>query len=488
MTEAHRATGAPSGNLSTWDSVNWVTAGRNVRRLQMRIAKAVREGDLGKARSLQWLLTHSWSAKLVAVKRVVSNKGSRTPGIDQVIWSTPKAKMQAVMSIRRRGYRAKPLRRLYIPKKNGSKRPLSIPTMDDRAQQALHKLALEPIAETLADPNSYGFRKNRCCADAIEQCFKCLSQRHSARWVLEGDIKSFYDEIAHQWILANIPMDRQVLQQWATAGYVEKGKQYPTYKGTPQGGIISPTIANMVLDGLEETARRAAPYRSRVNVIRYADDFVITGKSRELLQERIQPAIERFLKERGVSLATQKTRITHIADGFDFLGQTIRAYSGKVLIRPSRMSKHAFLVTLKDIIKKHDGRKASDMIESLNAKLRGWGNYHRHSASNRAFKYIDTQLYHYLWRWIRRRHPKKNAQWLIRKYWSKGSRHWRFAVRGASAKRSKLFEVMHLSDIPIVRHVKLRALATPFDPEYTAYLFIRRNCAKAGSFRRRAKR
>jgi RNA-directed DNA polymerase len=221
----------------TWATIDWDIARSEVRRQQMRIAKAVKENKWGKIKSLQYLLSNSFYAKLLAVKRVTSNKGKKTPGIDGVLWQDVNAKMQAVHSLQRRGYKPLPLRRIYIPKKNGKMRPLSIPCMIDRAMQALYKLALSPVAETIADRNSYGFRECRGCADAIAAAFNALSKPNSATWVLEADIKGCFDNINHEWMLNNIPMDRVILQKWFTAGYMENDKMYSSHKGTPQGGL-----------------------------------------------------------------------------------------------------------------------------------------------------------------------------------------------------------------------------------------------------------
>src|SRR5690348_10124914 len=196
----------------TWKAIDWPRVRQGVRRLQMRIAKATQAGKHRRAQALQWLLTHSRSAKLWAVHRVTTNQGAKTPGVDNVIWRTDKQKLQAVSNLKRHGYRPKPLRRHYIPKPNGKLRPLSIPTIHDRAMQALYALALAPIAETLADKNSYGFRQGRRCADDLEQCFTCLAQKACAQWVLEGDIKACFDEISHDWLLENVPMDKQMLK------------------------------------------------------------------------------------------------------------------------------------------------------------------------------------------------------------------------------------------------------------------------------------
>ncbi len=261
-------------------------------------------------------------AKALAVKRVTSNTGKNTPGVDGILWKDHRAKMQAVHRLKQRGYKAQPLRRIYIPKKNGKKRPLSIPTMHDRAMQALYKLALAPVAETTADRNSYGFRDGRSCADAVAAAFNALAKPNSATWVLEGDISGCYDNISTAWLMENIPLEKRILRQWLNAGYVEKGIAFPTRKGTPQGGIISPTLANMTLDGLEKAVREAVPYRSRVNFVRYADDFIITGKSKTILESYIVPVVEQFLKERGLELSQDKSKISHITEGFTFLGQT----------------------------------------------------------------------------------------------------------------------------------------------------------------------
>ncbi len=284
--------GAPTDGAAQWQGINWDLARREVRRLQMRIAKAVQEGRWNRVRALQHLLTNSLYAKALAVKRVTSNKGKKTPGVDGVLWKSARARVQAMFSLQRRGYRPQPLRRIYIPKKNGKKRPLSIPTMKDRAMQALYKLALAPVAETTADRNSYGFREARSCADAIAAGFNALNKPNSATWVLEGDITGCFDNIAPEWMLGNIPMDKEVLRKWLQAGYIEKNRLYPARKGTPQGGIISPTLANMTLDGLERVIRDAVPWRSRANFVRYADDFIITGKSRRLLETRVKPVVE----------------------------------------------------------------------------------------------------------------------------------------------------------------------------------------------------
>lgn len=247
-TRRNSALGAPNTCGQTWDTIQWHQAKTHVRRLQMRIAKAYREGKPGKVKALQWLLTHSRSAKLLAVKRVTENRGGKTPGVDKVVWRTANQRLKAVANLRRHGYQPQPLRRIYIPKKQPGKfRPLSIPTMTCRAQQALHLLALEPIAETMADKNAYGFRLYRSTADAIGQCFIVLARRNAAQYIFEGDIQACFDTISHSWLLKNIPMDKVVLEKWLNAGYMENKCFFPTHFGTPQGSLISPSLLVITL-------------------------------------------------------------------------------------------------------------------------------------------------------------------------------------------------------------------------------------------------
>ncbi len=241
------ATGASLSYGENWHDLNWQPVYRNVRRLQTRIVKALKAGKKRLVRALRNILTRSFSGKVLAIKRVSSNQGKRTPGVDHVLWNTPQKKAQAIRDLRESGYQPLPLKRVYLRKKDGRLRPLGIPVMRDRAKQALHLLALDPVAETLADPDSYGFRKGRSTADAIAQCFNLLAKKGSPEWVLEGDIKGCFEGISHNWLMAHIPMDRNILRKWLQAGYVDRHVLYPTDAGTPQGGIISPALANMTL-------------------------------------------------------------------------------------------------------------------------------------------------------------------------------------------------------------------------------------------------
>jgi RNA-directed DNA polymerase len=466
--------GALGDDANKWHSIDWKRAQRGVRRLQVRIAKAVKENRWNKVRSLQYLSTRSFYAKLLAVKRVTSNTGKKTPGVDGVLWRGVRAKWRAVRSLRRRGYHPQPLRRIYIEKKNGKLRPLSIPTMYDRAQQALHKLGLSPVAETTADKNSYGFREGRSCADAVASAFNALSKPNSAPWILEGDIKGCFDNISFEWMLKNIPADKTVLRKWLKAGYVENGIHYPTRKGVPQGGIISPTISNMVLDGLEETVRRAVPRRCRINFVRYADDFIITGKSQSILEESIQPVVEGFLRERGLGLSPEKTVVTHIKDGFTFLGQTFRKHGRALHITPSIEGVHTLMRKVRTLIQSHVSAPMPGLIKRLNEVLRGWANYHRHVVASEAFSRIDTYVFEQLRRMLRRRHSQKSVKWLTKRYWSAAGKNV-FAVFAKTAKSGKrLYQVLRVSAMGIRRYVKIKAAANPYMPEYAGYFQRRR--------------
>ena len=477
-----------SSAYPNWSSIDWTAVESHVRRLQMRIAKAVREGRWGKVKALQWMLSHSFHAKLLAVRRVSQNKGSKTPGVDGVVWKSDKEKMEAARSIKRRGYRPSPLRRVYIPKKNGKKRPLGIPCMSCKSHQALHLLGLEPISETLADKNAYGFRPKRSTADAIEQCFVATSRRHSPQWILEGDIKACFDQIGHQWLIDNIPMDKSTLGKWLKSGYIDKGLFYRTDSGTPQGGIISPVLCVMTLSGLEKAAKQAAPKdRDKVNVVAYADDFVITGATKDVLVTKVQPAVRSFLAERGLELSEEKTRITHIGEGFDFLGFNIRKYSNqKLLIKPAKENVLKFIRDIKGIIKKHPTMAAGELISILNPKLVGWANYYRHVVSKRTYGYVDYTIYHALVRWALRRHSNKSKDWVVRKYFNKAGMYApnsNFYGQLQIGEQKVEVKLARTSSIPIKRHVKIKGDATPYNPEYTKYFIDRDKRKRSKEYR-----
>lgn len=477
--------GASSTRINLWDSINWAPIENLVNRLQMRIAKATKERKHGKVKALQWILTHSFFAKLLAIKRVTSNSGSKTPGIDNIIWKTSLQKIKAIKTLYRRGYNPKPLRRIYIPKKNKKLRPLGIPTIKDRTMQALYLLALEPVAETQADANSYGFRPKRSCADAIAGCFASLCRKNNASWILEGDIKSCFDRISHDWLKANTIMDKTILEKWLASGYMEKGSFYMTEDGTPQGGIISPRLATIALNGLERVVKSNFRKSDKVNVVVYADDFIITANSKELL-DKIRPRVEIFLKERGLELSQEKTKITHIEDGFDFLGFNIRKYKNVLFIKPSKKSIKDFLMDIRETIKSNPTATTQGLIHLLNPKIRGWANYFRHVVAKETFSYVDHEIFLALRNWIRRRHLNKSWSWRKIKYFRKsGFRNWIFRAKirdensnDNNKSNIKYLDLFRASSVKIVRHIKIKGKANPFDAEYAEYFKKRAQCRK----------
>lgn len=467
---------APSGPLD-WHTINWRQVQRTVRRLQARIVQATQAGRWGKVQALQHLLTHSFSGKALAVRRVTENRGKNTPGVDRQRWNTPEKKAAAIARLRQRGYRPLPLRRVYVPKSTGTKmRPLGIPTMVDRAMQTLYLQALDPVAEVLADPNSYGFRLARSPADAIAQCFTVLGNRYAPQWIFEGDIRACFDRISHDWLVAHIPMEKRILQQWLKAGYIEKHSLHPTDEGSPQGGPISPVLANLTLNGLETRLRERFPQthqksQTKVNLVRFADDFIVTGASKELLEREVQPLVEQFMRERGLELSPEKTTITHIAEGFDFLGQNVRKYDGKLLIKPSKKSVKALLDKVRKVVQTHKQAKTGNLILQLNSLIRGWAQYHRHVVSKETFAAVDATVFRLVWRWARRRHPTKGARWVRKTYFrTQGHRGWVFTGTVPDAE-GRLWPVRLYSALrlPIQRHVKVRHAANPYDPAWELY-------------------
>lgn len=456
-----------------WKSIDWKKAEAEVNRLQARIAKATQEKKWNTVKRLQYLLTHSYYAKALAVRKVTTNKGKNTSGVDKELWSTPTSKMRGVLTLTDKGYKAKPLRRVYIEKKGKkAKRPLGIPCMYDRAMQALYALALGPVSETTADAKSFGFRKGRCAQDACEYIFTAFSRRNSPQWVLEGDIKGCFDHISHEWLIENIPMDKSVLKQFLKAGFVFRDELFQTEEGTPQGGVISPILANMALDGMQKVlsdhfhTNRLGKVDIRfknahkVNLVRYADDFIVTAATREIAEEA-KELIRDFLKTRGLELSEEKTLITHIDDGFDMLGWTFRKFKGKLIVKPSKKALKDFKASLSEtILKRGKAWKQEVLIEKLNQQIRGWANYHQSVCASEAFAHIDYILYELLWRWAKRRHPHKGRWWVSTNYWHrKGNRSWVFSTENK--------ELLRVDHIPIIRHTKVRMDANPyFDTQY----------------------
>lgn len=472
-TQMNQPTGrcASETKWTNWNSINWKKVEHGVMSLQRRIVKAIKAKHFHKAKALLHLLTRSFYGKLLAILKVTTNKGSRTSGVDKKLWDTPLKQWKALEQLKIKGYKAKPLKRKSIKKKNGKLRHLGIPTIRDRAIQALFKLALEPIAETLADQNSYGFRPKRSCADAIVQCHNALCKRNSAEWILEADIKACFDKISHKWVLQNIPLNKKVLKQWLKAGYIDNKHWFPTESGTPQGGIISPTIANMVLDGLEEAINLHAQHKPnrnphKINFVRYADDFVVTCNNSEYLVKEIKPLISNFLAERGLELSKEKTKITHINQGFDFLGFNIRKYGGKCLTMPNTGSVKSIYAKLRDCVNNHKAMTQEQLIRMLAPKIYGWANFFRHSAAKQTFSSLDNKMFKLLWKWAKRRHPKKGHHWIKEKYFKNiGDQHWVFSSTDKKSTRAlPLFDATRIK-----RHTKIKKYSNPYDKDWVEY-------------------
>jgi RNA-directed DNA polymerase len=413
-----------------WNTIDWNKAEETVNNLQSRIASAATNRNWKKVSKLSRLLTRSFFAKVLAVRKVTGNKGSRTPGVDGIIWFSSSDKMRAALQLMNKGYRAKPLTRKYIRKKNGKLRPLSIPTMYDRAMQTLHALALGPVESATGDKTSFGFKPYRSTKDAYAYLHTCLSKGIAPEWIVEGDIKSCFDEINHDWILDNTPMNKRILKEFLKSGFVENYRLFPTDKGTPQGGTISPIIANIVLNGLENalgkkfysrkdgTIDKPHQNKHKVNYVRFADDFVITADSLETANEIID-VVKTFLEPRGLKLSEEKTLVTSIYEGFSFLGWNFRKYNGKLLPKPSKESQQEVVRKISEVIHKAKAWDQDRLIRVLNPIIRGWAQYHNHAVSSDVFSKLGDIVYNMLVPWAKRRHPEKGVNWIMAKYWHK---------------------------------------------------------------------
>jgi RNA-directed DNA polymerase len=456
---------------------------RTVRRLQARSVKAVREGQGHTVKALAYLLTHSVRGRARAIVRVVSNSGAKTPGVDGTIWNTPAAKSAAFRALRRHDDQSRPLRRVDIPKSNGRRRPLGILTLVDRAMQALSLLGLDPIAETLADGHSSGCRRERCCADAVDEGPKMLRRPHGRDtrgpdWVVEAASTSCADRFHQAWLLDHLPRDRVVWGKWRKAGYLEKHARFATTEGTPQGGVISPALAHRALDGWQRLrTERCGATRSRqrmykVHLVRYAADLIIRGSAPFLLEHRVQPLVEQLLQARGLELSHEKTRSTPSEDGFDVLGQTIRRQrNGKVISKPSKRTGKTFLAKVQDTIDHAGSLTAGDMIGRLNQQIKGWTMDHRVAGSGRTFAAGDHRIFWSLRRWGRQRHHNKSWRWSKKQYVQQADGAW--AYSGVIRDRKGTgwpIRLRKAAGVKVLRWQKIRSDANPYDPGWELYL------------------
>ncbi|HEC33641.1 MAG TPA: group II intron reverse transcriptase/maturase [Chloroflexi bacterium] len=464
-----------------WNTLPWKDIRREVFRLQQRIYRAARQDDLKRVHSLQRLLLRSWSARCLAVRRVTQdNRGKKTPGVDGIAALTPRQRMQMVAQLRDLSHRPALLRRVYIPKpgKPDERRPLAIPTLLDRAYQTLVKLALEPEWEARFEPNSYGFRPGRSPHDAIEAVFNFI--RLKPKYVLDADITRCFDCISHDALLQKLhtirPIERLVRGR-LKAGILDHDRYIFPQAGTPQGGPLSPLLANIALHGLETALRQAAPAKSPPGVIRYADDFVVLHADLDVLLY-LQGVAAEWLAEMGLELHPEKTHISHTLIpyngqvGFDFLGFHIRRYpvgkyhtrtfrgapGFKTIIKPGREALQRHRQRLRETIRQYRGASQAALIHALNPLIQGWANYYQHCVAKHDFQILDNVLYHQLMRWARYRHPRKSGKWCYHRYWRRVDGRVRFSD-GES--------VLSFHQTTVVsRFVKVRGDKSPFDGDW----------------------
>jgi RNA-directed DNA polymerase len=364
--------------------------------------------------------------------------------------------------------------------------------MQDRALQARYLLALDPVAETLAEPNSYGFRLERSTADAIDQCHRVLSRRASAQWLFAGDIRACFDSLSHDWLVTHIPLANAILRKWLHAGFMDQHLLSPTETGVPQGGVLSPVIRNLALNGLERHITQAFPTfqghtRTKVHVSRCADDVIITGSSKACLEQEVQPRVDQFLAERGLALSREKTRVTHIEEGCDFLGTCVRKYHGKLFCPPAKTNVRSFLDTLRGIVKRHKQALTGNLLMQLNPVLRGWAQYHQHGASQRTCAKVDHPVFTLLWQWARRRHPRKSRHWIRDTYFRAEDGHnwgcFGHVTRPNGPQQDvRLFRA---SRGPMRRHTTIKGEAHPYDPQWEPYFEARLGVRMAHNLRGR---
>ncbi len=466
-----------------WQRVNWRRAFRVVRNLRQRIFKATRNGDWRRVRNLQRLLLKSYSNVLLAVRRVTQiNAGKRTPGIDKLLVKTGPAKAILADALKQQvPWKPLPAKRVYIPKGNGKRRPLGIPSVIDRCLQAIVKTALEPCWEAQFEPTSYGFRPGRSAHDAIARIYVTANVANRKKWVLDADIAGCFDQINHECLLqqvGNFPA-RGLIAGWLRAGYMEYGALHSTGSGTPQGGIISPLLANIALHGMEAAlgitryAQGCVKKTVRRVIVRYADDFVVFCDTKAEA-EQAQADLQSFLSLRGLTLSEDKTQIVQLSEGFDFLGFNVRHYPAshtptgwKLLIKPAQKSVMGFREKLRQIFKQLHGSNAQCLIRVLNPLLRGWANYYRGVVSSKTFQTLESYIFWKLRRWISKTHPNKSFSWRDHRYWANhpaypGSQ-WSFVDKDTG------MVLYRIGYTRIQRHILIQGDASPDNPDFRNY-------------------
>lgn len=479
-----------SENLSTkifWEFVDWKKTNKIVNNLRKRIFKATESGDYKKVKNLQKLMLKSTANKLISIRRVTqSNKGKYSAGVDGFVAIKNEQRTALIDQLNlESNLDVQPVKRVYIPKANGKQRPLGIPTILDRCMQSVVKNALEPQWESKFEGNSYGFRPGRSCHDAMQKINISLKAGSTRLWVLEADIKGAFDNISHNYLsekIENFPAKR-IIEKWLKAGIVENQSFKMTTKGAPQGSIISPLLSNIALHGLEELLgikyKPSGKLREscKYSFVRYADDFVVFARTKEDLVHA-KDEIKDWLKERGLELSNEKTAITHVNDGFNFLGfnfKMVKAKSRrkpmKLRTSPSRAAIKEFKTQLNECLRKGYYFSQDTLIKMLNPKIIGWGNYFKKCSKHKAFSEIDCWLFYKLWRMGTRKHSKKSAKWRKDKYWgtTKGRNDkWVYQDKQTGKYLEKI------SWMPIDTHFLVKGRNSPDNPELKEYWDKRR--------------
>lgn len=506
-------TSAVSPHMQIWEMIDWKKIYTYVKKLRQRIFRAEQLGQKRKTRKLQRLMIKSKANLLLSIKRVTQiNKGKQTAGIDGQTVLTSKDRIKLFNLLEKyniKHIRPRPARRVYIPKKNGKMRPLGIPIIKDRIFQNIVKSALEPQWEARFEPSTYGFRPKRSTQDAIVNLFTKLHSRSTRKWIFEGDFKGCFDNLNHEYILnclVEFPA-RDTIQKWLKAGFVDNDSFNDTDSGTPQGGIVSPLLANIALHGMGEEL--GVSYymdkgyhklgRKSVGVVQYADDFVIVCKTKEEA-ESMYGKLKPYLHKRGLTLAEDKTKVTHIEEGFDFLGFNLRQYKTnkgmKLLIKPSKASVKKARETIRNVFGQMKGRPVRDLIMKLNPIIRGIGNYWSGEVSKKIFSKLD----HYTWiktrKYLKNLHNNKPFKWIYNRYFKPdytGVSKDRWILTDPHDEKTQLFK---MSWIPIVRHEVVKYMNSPDDASLKEYFgkrdekeFIRdnvlsrRKLAKQGNYK-----